>query len=245
MIIVPRSSKSLSSNVSPAWGSSFSAIARICLDGETGVWYTSYGGLTEAGPVEGRSVKLLAWFKQHFAMGVILPSVISSLIAAFLFEWLKPGAISSPIGSIWNWLFAAIPIYRTTYWALIAYVIATLAAFAFRLAHTMTAERPDPRNYICDTFFGMVFRWTYHPLSNEIVHLAPHCPLCDRTLDFGDGYSTPVGTFNCREHGQIYRDSCRTIIEFKRVIEDEIGRRKHRNGEWKKIVEQQTLSSMQ
>jgi hypothetical protein len=195
-----------------------------------------------------------AWFKQHFALGVILSGAAGSIVGAVILETLYPWLLRLAVASVapsfgwvfplWTWLTSTIPVYRWWYAALMITAPAALAALAYpRIRKSQNPKEPDPRHYCRDTIGDIVWRWAYADgsLSINAKSLTAFCPRCDRTLHWNNGNPSQItvngrifGSYTCRGHGRIASID-EPYDDFRRVIADEI-LLKLRNGEWKGVV---------
>ena len=207
-------------------------------------------------------VSLTAWFKRHFALGIILSGAVGSIVAWTVIERKWPWFLAPVNGvamtawawaaSTWIWTVGITPVYRWWYSVLLLYLIATLAGLAYMLFKRYAASpgerQPEiqPHQYAQDIFFQAVWRWKYSQRGDDIEALTPFCPQCDRTLERGRADTSTRGwielhnTLECREHQVIYA-TYEPYARFKEIIKDEI-RLKLRNGAWKQVVERLKVS---
>jgi hypothetical protein len=196
-------------------------------------------------------VKLWAWIKQHFALGIMLPGILCSIIAWMLIEWKWPwflqpikGLIGVAFGwqELWGWLGGTTPIYRWWYAFLGVVAAVSVSTQAYpRIRHYLKPVKLDKAQYTEDKIGGIVWRWRYAGPILSLPALTPFCPTCDRQLDwkegnpnhFKDGKRT-FGSYNCREHNRILMIS-EPYERHRQNVVDEI-MRKLRNGSWQKVV---------
>jgi hypothetical protein len=203
-------------------------------------------------------VSLTAWFKRHFALGILLSGATGSILAWMVLERKWPwffapvhGVFSilwSWIITAWGWTVGVTPVYRWWYAVLLLYLAATLVGIAYTLIKTYIASAPDnPLQYTQDTIFGVVWRWTYKKhkrfdgYDNEVYEPTPFCPICDRGLHGERRTISVLGTYGerdaltCREHGIIYHSE-HSLKRAIQIVKDEI-LLKLRDGSWKQVVE--------
>jgi len=204
-------------------------------------------------------VKVLDWFKRHFALGIIIPSITCGIIATVIIErkwpwFLDPfngffQAIWGWMVSCWTWLIGVTPVYRWWYGALLISFAATALFVTYILIEQhLSSTFISPLKYTQDTFYGVVWRWRnrkykwHGSYENDIVDLSPFCPICDRGLH-GDRTNLikheMVGiqeVLVCQEHG-IMHYSEYTLKKTEGMVKNEIFL-KLRNGSWKQVVEQ-------
>jgi hypothetical protein len=96
------------------------------------------------------------------------------------------------------------------------------------------------KEYVCDEFLGIKWRWIYSPWEDRPVNLAPFCPRCDfQIFPRASGYvATERVDFPC--------ENCGFTRSFDMTY-DELENRVHRsiqlnlrNGSWKAILARQT-----
>jgi hypothetical protein len=174
------------------------------------------------------------WFREHTGKAVIT-AIVGALVLA-LFPSVRDFAFSLP-GHVWaflGWLGEPVQTTRWVFWTLTLSVIALVGLVLVGLAATVINSH---RAYTTDTFFGVVWRWTWtrgRPIGSD--DLNPYCPKCDRwvTLQEEDRYGNDFTHVVCEACGI---DSVRegTRHQFRHEVIREIDL-KLRNGEWKKAV---------
>lgn len=167
-------------------------------------------------------------------LGTILAGTIGSLIAAAIFDWRlprwmmrEPPPVADQPNLETNWLIV---------WLIVAAVIIVIIMVLVYFASTESGDPPEPTqfDYIKDTFFGLLWRWSYS--GREIIHLACFCRTCDRQCQLQQVDTWPiVYSVNCNVHGEQHRftgEPQQLLHDAKIEIQ-----RKLRNGEWKEVVE--------
>jgi len=134
--------------------------------------------------------------------GVITAGVIAVL--GLLAKWLLPGLAhlaATFFLTVWRW---SVHLVRLPAWLLIilSLYVATSLIRAYlrhrrRTRQNMqraddSADEPDWRDYMCDVFYEIVWRWSYAS-GGGLLHLLPFCFKCDTQIHPKIGVIGPLG----------------------------------------------------
>lgn len=143
--------------------------------------------------------------------GVFRSKVLPGLITATVI-----GAVTSLFPGGWRWIFVkiqtfwiwftssvSVPVWVVALLALVALAAITLfGVVIFAARRSSGSTRDIVSDYFEDTFFGMVWRWSY--FNHEIVDLSSFCPRCDMQVYPTRGSSSwalDFAEYSCGECG--------------------------------------------
>ena len=183
--------------------------------------------------------------------GVLIGIILAAL--GFLAKWLLPGLWTFFV-TIWRWCVHLVSVPAWLLIVLSLYVGTSLIRAYLRHRRRIrqksqpaddSADEPDWRDYTCDVFHEIVWRWSYAS-RGELLQLVPFCFKCDTQIHPRIGSIGPLGEktdYTCDHCGnQVLLDgSHEQILDWvSRQIQRKL---RSPSEEWKNAIKDQASRS--